>query len=127
MLNLSLKTSLREKTGQTYKWKLLMEIANAESAIKDKYDISYHKRIFRVLKPCGFCIVFSQARLYHRMAMSLDLAEFEIRDMLTWKYEEQAKAFSQSHFIKKDKNQTRIKELEGYKTPQLKPMVLAQN
>lgn len=94
------------------------------------------KEFLRVLKPGGFCIVFSQARLYHRMAMSLDLAGFEIRDMLAWKYEGQAKAFSQNHFIKKDKNLTDeqkeslIEELEGYKTPQLKPqmepMVLAQ-
>ena len=94
------------------------------------------KEFLRILKPGGFCVVFSQARLYHRMAMSLDLAGFEIRDMLVWKYEGQAKAFSQSHFIKKDKNltdkqkETLIKELEGYKTPQLKPqiepMVLAQ-
>lgn len=94
------------------------------------------KEFLRILKPGGFCVVFSQARLYHRMAMSLDLAGFEIRDMLAWKYEGQAKAFSQSHFIRKDKNLTDeqkeslIKELEGYKTPQLKPqiepMVLAQ-
>ncbi len=38
---LSLKTSLRERAGQTYKWKLLMEIANTDSAIKEKYNISY--------------------------------------------------------------------------------------
>ncbi|WP_394990889.1 DNA methyltransferase, partial [uncultured Helicobacter sp.] len=92
--------------------------------------------LFRILKPGGFCIVFSQARLYHRMAMSFDMAGFEIRDMLAWKYEGQAKAFSQNHFIKKDKNLSEIEkeallqELEGMKTPQLKPqiepMVLAQ-
>lgn len=44
-LILSLKTSLRERAGQTYKWKLLMEIANAESSIKEKYDISYNPPI----------------------------------------------------------------------------------
>lgn len=38
---LSLKTSLRERAGQTYKWKLLMEIATSENSIKDKYNISY--------------------------------------------------------------------------------------
>lgn len=91
---------------------------------------------FRVLKPGGFCVVFSQARLYHRMAMSLDLAGFEIRDMLAWKYEGQAKAFSQIHFIKKDKHLSKsqkeslINEMQYLKTPQLKPriepMVLAQ-
>lgn len=38
---LSLKTSLRERAGQTYKWKLLMEIATSDNPIKEKYDISY--------------------------------------------------------------------------------------
>jgi len=90
----------------------------------------------RVLKPGGFCVVFSQGRLYHRTAMALDLSGFEIRDLLGWKYEGQAKAFSQNHFIRKDKTmseaekQALIQELDGLKTPQLKPqiepMVLAQ-
>lgn len=94
------------------------------------------KELFRVLKPGGFCVVFSQGRLYHRMAMPFDLAGFEIRDLMAWKYEGQAKAFSQDHFIKKDKKLTEeeknrlIIELTGLKTPQLKPqmepMVLAQ-
>lgn len=39
---MSLKTSLRERAGQTYKWKLLMEIALGESALKDKYNITYN-------------------------------------------------------------------------------------
>jgi len=38
---LSLKTSLRERAGQTYKWKLLMEISMSENEIKKKYNISY--------------------------------------------------------------------------------------
>jgi len=38
---LSLKTSLRERAGQTYKWKLLLEIATSDNPIKDKYKISY--------------------------------------------------------------------------------------
>jgi site-specific DNA-methyltransferase (adenine-specific) len=94
------------------------------------------EEFMRTLKPGGFCVVFSQGRLYHRTAMALDLAGFEIRDMLGWKYEGQAKAFSQTHFIRKDKKmseeekQALIHELDGWKTPQLKPqiepMVLAQ-
>jgi len=94
------------------------------------------KEFMRVLKPGGFCVVFAQGRLYHRTAMALDLSGFEIRDLLGWKYEGQAKAFSQSHFIRKDKTmpeeekQKLIAELDGWKTPQLKPqmepMVLAQ-
>ena len=94
------------------------------------------REFIRVLKPGGFCVVFSQGRLYHRTAMALDLTGFEIRDLLGWKYEGQAKAFSQNHFIRKDKTmsdeekQKLIEELDGWKTPQLKPqiepMVLAQ-
>lgn len=90
----------------------------------------------RVLKPGGFCVVFSQGRLYHRAGMALDLAGFEIRDLLGWRYEGQAKAFSQNHFILKNNDMTEdeksalIAELDGWKTPQLKPqiepMVLAQ-
>lgn len=94
------------------------------------------KEFMRVLKPGGFCIVFSQARLYHRMAIAVENAGFEVRDMLGWKYEGQAKAFSLNHFINKRKDLTDdeklelIKKLDGLKTPQLKPqiepMVLAQ-
>jgi type II restriction enzyme len=39
---LSLKTSLRERAGQTYKWKLLMEIATSENPVKEKYNIEYN-------------------------------------------------------------------------------------
>ncbi len=84
---------------------------------------------YRILKPGAFCVVFSQGRLYHRTAMALDVAGFEIRDLLGWKYEGQAKAFSQDHFIKKNKNisleekEKLIRELQGLKTPQLKPQI----
>jgi type II restriction enzyme len=39
---MSLKTSLRERAGQTYKWKLLMEIATSDSNLKKKYNIIYN-------------------------------------------------------------------------------------
>jgi type II restriction enzyme len=39
---LSLKTSLRERAGQTYRWKLLLEIAtSADCSVKERYNISY--------------------------------------------------------------------------------------
>ena len=41
---LSLKTSLRERAGQTYKWKLLMEIATSNNPIKEKYNINYNPK-----------------------------------------------------------------------------------
>jgi type II restriction enzyme len=42
---LSLKTSLRERAGQTYKWKLLMEIAISSKPLREKYDIRYEAKV----------------------------------------------------------------------------------
>ncbi len=89
----------------------------------------------RVIRPGGFCLVFSQNRLGHRTAITLEDAGFEIRDVLMWRYEGQAKAFSQDHFIRKRKisNEEKdrlLQKLGGRKTPQLKPqgemIILAQ-
>lgn len=53
-LILSLKTSLRERAGQTYKWKLLMEIAMDSNNIRNKYDLKYNP----IVKPyVGFVTV----------------------------------------------------------------------
>ena len=41
---ISLKTSLRERAGQTYRWKLLLEIATCENSIKEKYNITYKSK-----------------------------------------------------------------------------------
>ncbi len=93
------------------------------------------KELYRVLKSGAFAAVFSQPRLSYAVAAALDEAGFEIRDMLAWKYEGQAKAFSQEHFLRKMKisesEKIRItKELSGKKTAQLKPqfepIILAQ-
>lgn len=93
------------------------------------------KEIFRILKPGGFYLSFSQGRLYHRMATAIEDCGFEIRDLLVWKRDGQAKAFSQEHFVKKMKISEKEKQkiifsLNGRKTPQLRgtsePIVLAQ-
>ncbi len=80
----------------------------------------------RVIRPGGFCLVFSQNRLAHRTATALEDTGFEIRDVLIWRYEGQAKAFSQDHFIRKRKipvaeKERLIRKIGGRKTPQLKP------
>ncbi len=96
-------------------------------------DVS--REVYRFLKPGGFYLVFAQGRLYHRMAVAVEDCGFEIRDMLIWKREGQAKAFSQDHFVRKMKipeseKAEIIRALGGRKTPQLKgqsePIVLAQ-
>lgn len=90
----------------------------------------------RIIKPGGFVLCFAQARLAHRATLALEEAGFEIRDLLAWKYEGQAKAFTQEHFIRRNSSLSAneksyiIKELGGRKTPQLKPqmemIILAQ-
>lgn len=94
------------------------------------------KEIFRILKPGGFFFSFSSPRLYHRMASAIDDAGFEIRDAFMWLYtQNQAKAMSLDHFIKKmnvsEKEKEKIrKKLNGWKTPQIKscfePIAMAQ-
>jgi site-specific DNA-methyltransferase (adenine-specific) len=94
------------------------------------------EQLHRVLKPGGFAIIFSQARLYGRLAVAAEDAGFEIRDMLGWTYEGQAKAFTQDHFVRRMRHLSAAERkaitdsMGGRKTPQLKPciepMVLAQ-
>ena len=102
-----------------------------------KFDTKQGKRLqqfltkigtecYRVLKPGGFMLCFSQPRLSHRAAAALEDVGFEIRDMAAWRYEGQAKAFTQDHFVRKmniseEQKQRLIAELGGRKTPQLKP------
>lgn len=79
----------------------------------------------RILKPGGFCLVFSSARSSHRVGVALEDAGFELRDQLIWNYGVgQAKAQGMQNFIKKSKLENKeelIKKLEGLKTPQLTP------
>lgn len=87
--------------------------------------------------PGGFVIVFSQPRLSHRMAVGLEDAGFDIRDLYAWHFtgKSQSKAFSMDHFIDKmeinDIEKQQYKQsLNGRKTPQLRPqfeiMIIAQ-
>lgn len=84
--------------------------------------------IMRVLKPGGFCLMFSQARLYHRTAIALEEAGFEIRDMAGWTYFGQPKAQSLDRYVELSDLDVRQKDaiiasMSGRKTCQLAPMV----
>jgi site-specific DNA-methyltransferase (adenine-specific) len=50
--------------------------------------------VLRVLKPGGHLIAFSGTRTYHRMAVAIEDAGFEIRDQLAWVY---GSGFPKSH------------------------------
>ena len=84
--------------------------------------------LLRVLMPGGFLLVFSAPRLSHRMAIAFENAGFEIRDMFAWRYRQRAqfKAFSLNHFVNrkrwtKARKAKVIKQLNGRRTPQLRP------
>jgi len=44
------------------------------------------EQCLRVLKPGGYLLSFSSARTYHRLAVSIEDAGFDIRDQIMWVY-----------------------------------------
>ena len=94
------------------------------------------KELLRVLKPGGFFFSFSSPRLYHYMACAIDDSGFEIRDCFIWLYiKNQPKAMSLHHFVNKmhvskTKKEQLNKQLQGWKTPQVRscyePIAVAQ-
>jgi site-specific DNA-methyltransferase (adenine-specific) len=56
----------------------------------DKTGIAYNsdvwKKCLRVLKPGGHLIAFGGSRTYHRLAVAIEDAGFEIRDQIQWIY-----------------------------------------
>ena len=56
----------------------------------DSTGIAFQKETwelcFKVLKPGGHLLAFSGSRTYHRMAVAIEDAGFEIRDQVMWLY-----------------------------------------
>lgn len=50
------------------------------------FDIDVWAECLRVLKPGGHLLAFSGSRTYHRMAVAIEDAGFEIRDQIMWIY-----------------------------------------
>lgn len=50
------------------------------------FNIELWEEVLRVLKPGGHLLAFSATRTYHRMAVAIEDAGFEIRDMIEWVY-----------------------------------------
>ncbi len=70
------------------------------------------KEVLRVLKPGGHLLSFSHSRTYHRQAVAVEDAGFEIRDQIMWIY---GSGFPKSHNIGKavDKLQGNKREVVG--------------
>ena len=56
------------------------------------------RKAMRVLKPGGHLLAFSHSRRFHRMAVAIEDAGFEIRDTIMWLY---GSGFPKSHDISK--------------------------
>jgi len=78
----------------------------------DVPKVDIWKEVLRVLKPGGHLLSFAGSRTYHRMAVNIEDAGFEIRDQIMWVY---GSGFPKSHNIGKsvDKLQGNEREVVG--------------
>lgn len=86
------------------------------------------KKALRVLKPGGHMLVFGGSRTYHRMAVAIEDAGFEIRDQIMWVY---GSGFPKSLNISLalEKNKESSVDWKGWGTalkPAHEPIVLAR-
>jgi DNA modification methylase len=81
------------------------------------FDPETWAEVLRVLKPGGHLVAFSGTRTYHRMAVAIEDAGFEIRDQLGWLY---GSGFPKSHDVSKgiDKLAGAEREVVG---PRMRP------
>lgn len=99
-----------------------------KNQVKQLYDyyLELAKLLFRKMKPGAYFLSFSSPRLYHAIAMSCEIAGFEIRDMINWTYtQSMPKGMSVSHIIEKmdlseEEKEKLIEEYRDFKTPQIK-------
>jgi len=82
--------------------------------------------LFKKMKPGGFFLSFSSPRLYHAMAMAMDDAGFEVRDMINWVYSQSMpKGMSVANQIARmkiteEEKKEMTEKYQGFKTPQVK-------
>lgn len=50
------------------------------------YDVDVWRECFRVLKPGGYLLSFGGTRTWHRIAVAIEDAGFEVRDSIAWMY-----------------------------------------
>jgi hypothetical protein len=73
------------------------------------------EEVLRVLKPGGHLLSFCGTRTYHRMAVNIEDAGFEIRDMIEWVY---GSGFPKSHNIGKAVDKLQGNEREAIPDPE---------
>ena len=72
------------------------------------FNVEVWQEALRILKPGGHLLAFSGSRTYHRMAVAIEDAGFEIRDQIMWIY---GSGFPKSHNISKTLDKSENKEV----------------
>lgn len=75
----------------------------------DVPDQAIWEECLRVLKPGGHLLAFSGTRTQHRMAVRIEDAGFEIRDMIAWVY---GSSFPKSMDVSKAIDKARVEDIE---------------
>ncbi len=94
-------------------------------------SVAIWKECLRVLKPGGYILAFAGTRTQHRMAVNIEDAGFEIRDMIAWCYgsgmpksQDIGKAMAKSKLSKLDAE--RWSGWQGALKPALEPITVAR-
>jgi DNA modification methylase len=89
-------------------------------------SISVWAQCLRVLKPGGHLLSFAGTRTQHRMAVNIEDAGFDIRDMIAWVY---GSGFPKSLNVSKAFDKDAAKQWEGWGTalkPAMEPITVAR-
>jgi DNA modification methylase len=88
------------------------------------YDVELWTECLRVLKPGGHLLAFSGSRTYHRMAVAIEDAGFDIRDQIMWVY---GSGFPKSHDVSKAIDKIDAKQLQKQRQYKFTAWVRSQN
>lgn len=89
----------------------------------DVPSVEIWKECLRVLKPGGHLLAFGGTRTYHRLAVNVEDAGFEIRDQIQWIY---GSGFPKSHNVGKATGDARFEGVGTALKPANEPIVLAR-
>lgn len=80
------------------------------------YSVELWQECLRVLKPGGHLLAFGGSRTWHRIAVAIEDAGFDVRDSIAWLY---GSGFPKSHDISKgiDKASGAERDVVGYRNP----------
>jgi site-specific DNA-methyltransferase (adenine-specific) len=93
------------------------------------FDVKTWEQVIRVLKPGGHILAFNHSRTFHRMAVAIEDAGFQVRDTIMWVY---GTGFPKSMNIKEaidKKLPDKADKWEGWGTglkPSYEPILLAR-